>query len=68
MLGGGEQVTGNTIYNLDAMGEYETGPDDRPLYPPRITSAEVPPAWTPRRAARPAFHRQAGRGAHGPKD
>ena len=35
------QVTGNTIYNLDAMGEYETGPDDRPLYPPRITSVEV---------------------------
>ena len=34
-------MTGNTIYNLDAMGEYETGPDDRPLYPPRITSAEV---------------------------
>eukprot|EP00291_Cryptomonas_curvata_P022873 CAMPEP_0172169338 /NCGR_PEP_ID=MMETSP1050-20130122/10648_1 /TAXON_ID=233186 /ORGANISM="Cryptomonas curvata, Strain CCAP979/52" /LENGTH=244 /DNA_ID=CAMNT_0012840381 /DNA_START=82 /DNA_END=812 /DNA_ORIENTATION=+ len=35
------KVTGKTIYNLDAMGEYETGPDDRPMYPPRIASVEV---------------------------
>ena len=34
-------MTGNTIYNLDAMGEYETDSNDRPLYPPRITSVEV---------------------------
>ena len=35
------KVTGKTIYNLDAMGEYETDEQDKPLYPPRILSTEV---------------------------
>ena len=35
------QVTGNTIYNMDALGELEVDADDRPLYPPRIIGAEV---------------------------
>eukprot|EP00292_Cryptomonas_paramecium_P010708 CAMPEP_0113674054 /NCGR_PEP_ID=MMETSP0038_2-20120614/7198_1 /TAXON_ID=2898 /ORGANISM="Cryptomonas paramecium" /LENGTH=329 /DNA_ID=CAMNT_0000590577 /DNA_START=22 /DNA_END=1008 /DNA_ORIENTATION=+ /assembly_acc=CAM_ASM_000170 len=35
------KVTGKTIYNLDAMSGLETGPEDRPLYPPRINSVEV---------------------------
>jgi peptidyl-prolyl cis-trans isomerase SDCCAG10 len=35
------QVTGNTIYNMDALGELEVDSDDRPLYPPRIIGAEV---------------------------
>lgn len=35
------KVTGNTIYNLDAMGEYECDEGDRPLYPPRIITTDV---------------------------
>lgn len=35
------QVTGKTIFNLDAMGASECDQDDRPLYPPRILSTEV---------------------------
>jgi peptidyl-prolyl cis-trans isomerase SDCCAG10 len=35
------QVTGNTIYNMDALGDLEVDADDRPLYPPRIIGAEV---------------------------
>ena len=35
------KVTGNTIYNLDAMGACEVDGDDRPLYPPRMVSTEV---------------------------
>ena len=35
------QVTGNTIYNMDALGELEVDADDRPLYPPRIIGTEV---------------------------
>ncbi|KAJ1482432.1 cyclophilin-like domain-containing protein, partial [Baffinella frigidus] len=35
------KVTGKTIYNLDAMGEYEVDDQDKPLYPPRILSSEV---------------------------
>ncbi len=34
-------MTGNTIYNLDAMGDYECDDNDRPLYPPRIITTEV---------------------------
>lgn len=35
------RVEGETIYNLARMGEAEVGPDERPLYPARITSVEV---------------------------
>ena len=35
------KVTGNTIYNMDAMGEYEVDENDRPLYPPRIITTDV---------------------------
>lgn len=38
----GFQVTGDSIYNLLALGEVETDKDDRPLDPPpRIKSVEV---------------------------
>jgi peptidyl-prolyl cis-trans isomerase SDCCAG10 len=35
------QVKGNTIYNMDALGDLEVDADDRPLYPPRIIGSEV---------------------------
>ncbi|KAG4420449.1 hypothetical protein IFR04_006369 [Cadophora malorum] len=35
------RVEGETIYNVARMGEAEVGPDDRPLYPTKITSVEV---------------------------
>ncbi|KAF8861518.1 cyclophilin-like protein, partial [Acephala macrosclerotiorum] len=35
------RVEGDTIYNVARMGEMEVGEDDRPLYPPKITSVEV---------------------------
>ncbi|KAE8447316.1 hypothetical protein EG329_010874 [Mollisiaceae sp. DMI_Dod_QoI] len=35
------RVEGDTIYNVARMGELEVGEDDRPLYPPKITSVEV---------------------------
>lgn len=36
------QITGDSIYNLLAVGEVETGKDDRPLDPiPKIKSVEV---------------------------
>eukprot|EP00291_Cryptomonas_curvata_P027349 CAMPEP_0172205076 /NCGR_PEP_ID=MMETSP1050-20130122/32378_1 /TAXON_ID=233186 /ORGANISM="Cryptomonas curvata, Strain CCAP979/52" /LENGTH=229 /DNA_ID=CAMNT_0012883841 /DNA_START=82 /DNA_END=768 /DNA_ORIENTATION=- len=47
------KVTGKTIYNLDAMGEYETGPDDRPMYPYRPPQPAVE-AKAPDEEARPA--------------
>ncbi|CAI0448391.1 unnamed protein product [Linum tenue] len=40
------KVTGDSIYNLLAIGEIETGKDDRPLDPiPKIKSVEV--LWNP---------------------
>lgn len=35
------QVTGNTIFNVLRLGESEVGEEERPLFPPRILSAEV---------------------------
>ncbi|RDL33947.1 Uncharacterized protein BP5553_08315 [Venustampulla echinocandica] len=35
------RVEGETIYNVARMGELEVGENERPLYPPRITSVEV---------------------------
>lgn len=35
------RVEGDTIYNLAKMGEMEVGPDDRPVYPVKITGVEI---------------------------
>ena len=35
------KVAGNTIYNLMKCNEFETDEHDRPVYPPRLISAEV---------------------------
>lgn len=35
------RVEGETIYNLQRMGEMEVGENDRPMYPVQITSVEV---------------------------
>lgn len=39
------KVTGDTVFNLVKIGETETDKQDRPLYPPKIISAEV--LWNP---------------------
>ena len=39
------QVTGNTVYNMLKLGEVEVDAEDRPVYPPKIKSAEVSPIW-----------------------
>lgn len=35
------RVEGDTIYNVAKMGEMEVGPDDRPVYPVKITGVEI---------------------------
>lgn len=35
------QVTGDSIYNLTSLGDFETDKDDRPVDPPKIKSVEV---------------------------
>lgn len=32
---------GNTIFNVIKIGQSEVGPDDRPVYPPKIKSIEI---------------------------
>lgn len=39
------KVTGDSIYNLTSLGEFETDKDDRPVDPPKIKSIEV--LWNP---------------------
>ncbi|XP_022941219.1 peptidyl-prolyl cis-trans isomerase CYP57 [Cucurbita moschata] len=39
------KVTGDSIYNLTSLGEFETDKDDRPVDPPKIKSVEV--LWNP---------------------
>lgn len=36
------QVTGDSIFNLLALADAETDKDDRPVYPQKILSVEVP--------------------------
>lgn len=36
------QVTGDSIFNLLALADVETDKDDRPVYPQKILSVEVP--------------------------
>jgi peptidyl-prolyl cis-trans isomerase SDCCAG10 len=35
------RVEGDTIYNVAKMGEMEVGPEDRPVYPVKITGVEI---------------------------
>lgn len=35
------KVTGNTIFNVTRIGEADTGADDRPVSPIKVTSIEV---------------------------
>ena len=35
------KVVGDTIYNMIKLAEVETGPDDRPLHPPKILKTKV---------------------------
>ncbi|CAI5732651.1 unnamed protein product [Peronospora destructor] len=39
------KVTGNTIFNLLSVGEFETDAQDRPVNPPKLSSVEV--LWNP---------------------
>jgi hypothetical protein len=36
------QVTGDSIFNLLSLADVETDKDDRPVYPQKILSVEVP--------------------------